>query len=173
MFYKKKANAKVETMEKEIGKLEQSGILFEIQIPEFKQISLCRNNIKVLKSLWDFICFVRSTFENWKKTLWREINGDSMETECKKFNKELRAFDKEMRSWEAYTGAENEVKNMMTSLRAVTELQNPAIRERHWQELMKATGVKFSLTESTTFSDMLTLNLHKFEDEVIKTFKRN
>jgi dynein heavy chain len=89
-----------------------------------------------------------------------------METECKKFNKEMRAFDKEMRTWEAYLGAENEVKNMMTSLRAVTELQNPAIRERHWQELMKATGVKFSLTESTTFSDMLTLNLHKFEDEV-------
>ena len=153
-------------MEKVILKLEQSGVLFEIQIPEFKQILLCRNNVKLLKTLWDFISIVRTTFENWKQTKWREINGDSMETECKKFSKELRSFDKEMRSWDVYIGAENEVKNMITSLRAIIELQNPAIRERHWQELMKATGVNFTMTVSTTFSDMLTLNLHKFEDEV-------
>ena len=162
----KKLNVKCNAMEKVILKLEQSGVLFEIQIPEFKQILLCRNNVKLLKTLWDFISIVRTTFENWKQTKWREINGDSMETECKKFSKELRSFDKEMRSWDVYIGAENEVKNMITSLRAIIELQNPAIRERHWQELMKATGVNFTMTVSTTFSDMLTLNLHKFEDEV-------
>ena len=153
-------------MENEIQKLDQSGVLFEIQIPEYKQILQCRKEIKLLKNIWDYTHIVRSTFENWKQTKWREINGDSMETECKKFTKELRSLDKEMRVWDAYIGAENEVKNMMTSLRAVTELQNPAIRERHWVELMKATGVKFSMNEDTTFSDMLTLNLHNFEDEV-------
>ncbi|CAF5175903.1 unnamed protein product, partial [Rotaria magnacalcarata] len=46
-------------------------------------------------------------------------------------------LDKEMRAWNAYSGLDDAVKNMMTSLRAVTELQNPAIRERHWLELMK------------------------------------
>lgn len=29
----------------------------------------------------------------------------------------------------------------MTSLRAVTDLQNPAIKDRHWVELMMATKV--------------------------------
>ena len=33
------------------------------------------------------------------------------------------------------------VKNMLTSLRAVAELQNPAIRERHWRQLMNSTKV--------------------------------
>lgn len=32
---------------------------------------------------------------------------------------------------------------MLTSLKAVSELQNPAIRERHWQQLMKSTKVIF------------------------------
>lgn len=31
---------------------------------------------------------------------------------------------------------------MLTSLRAVAELQNPAIRERHWDQLMRTTKVK-------------------------------
>lgn len=30
---------------------------------------------------------------------------------------------------------------MLTSLRAVAELQNPAIRERHWDQLMRTTKV--------------------------------
>ena len=53
-----------------------------------------------------------------------------------------RGLDKEMRAWDTYTGVESTVKNMITSLKAVGELQNPAIRERHWDQLMAATGVR-------------------------------
>ncbi|CAF0714705.1 unnamed protein product [Brachionus calyciflorus] len=157
---------KVLKMETEMTKLDKSAQLFEVQVPDFKQIKQCRKDVKLLKSLWDYINIVRSTFDDWKKTKWREINADSMDAECKKFAKEIRSLDKEMRAWDAYTGVENDVKNLMTSLRAVTELQNPAIRDRHWQELMQATGVRFTMDDSTTFSDLLALNLHKFEDEV-------
>lgn len=55
------------------------------------------------------------------------------------------ALDKEMRSWETYILLEKTVKNMLTSLKAVSELQNPAIRERHWQQLMKSTKVRYLL----------------------------
>ncbi len=153
-------------MEQEMVKLDQSAQLFEVQVPDLKQIKQCRKEIKLLKTLWDYINIVRSTFDDWKQTKWREINADSMDSECKKFAKEIRGLDKEMRAWDSYTGVENDVKNLMTSLRAVTELQNPAIRERHWQELMSATGVRFTMDDGTTFADLLALNLHKFEDEV-------
>ena len=46
-----------------------------------------------------------------------------------------------MRAWDAFTGLDSMVKNMVTSLRAVGELQNPAIRDRHWEQLMQATQV--------------------------------
>jgi Dynein heavy chain, N-terminal region 2. len=50
-------------------------------------------------------------------------------------------MDKEMRTWDTYITLEATVKNMLTSLRAVGELQNAAIRERHWQQLMTSTKV--------------------------------
>lgn len=71
-----------------------------------------------------------------------------MDIDCKKFAKDIRSLDKEMRSWDAFTGLDNSVKNMITSLRAVNELQNPAIRNRHWQELMQATKVLPALRPS-------------------------
>lgn len=57
----------------------------------------------------------------------------------------LTALDKEMRPWDTYVSLEATVKNMLTSLRAVGELQNPAIRERHWRQLMNSTKVSKGL----------------------------
>lgn len=74
-----------------------------------------------------------------------------MDIECKKFAKDVRLLDKEMRGWDAYLMLESTVKNMLTSLRAVGELQNPAIRERHWIQLMASTKVFTSIIYSLHF----------------------
>lgn len=52
-----------------------------------------------------------------------------------------------MRPWDTYVSLEATVKNMLTSLRAVGELQNPAIRERHWRQLMNSTKVSLEIAE--------------------------
>lgn len=128
-------------MEKEMVELMDSAGLFEVNIPDFKQLKQCRKEIKLLKTLWDYIIMVQSSIDDWKTTFWKEINVEQMDMDCKKFAKDIRALDKEMRAWDSYLGLENTVKNMLTSLRAVSELQNPAIRDRHWQQLMLATKV--------------------------------
>jgi dynein heavy chain len=81
-------------------------------------------------------------------------------------HQDVRGLDKTMRGWHAYLGLETTVKNMLTSLRAVGELQNSAIRDRHWDQLVQATRVKFTMSDETTLADLLSLNLHNFEDEV-------
>lgn len=50
-------------------------------------------------------------------------------------------MDKEVREWSVYTHVETLIKNMITSLRVLIELQNPAMKERHWVELMEVTNV--------------------------------
>lgn len=50
-------------------------------------------------------------------------------------------MDKEVRDWSVYTHVENLIKNMITSLRVLIELQNPAMKKRHWAELMDVTNV--------------------------------
>lgn len=50
-------------------------------------------------------------------------------------------MDKDIRSWSLYTDIESSIRNMMTSLRALVELQNPAMKDRHWEELMDITKV--------------------------------
>jgi dynein heavy chain len=50
-------------------------------------------------------------------------------------------MDKEVRDWSVYTYVESLIKNMMTSIRTLAELRNPATKERHFVELMGITNV--------------------------------
>ncbi|XP_062977556.1 dynein axonemal heavy chain 17 [Elgaria multicarinata webbii] len=156
----------ITAMEKEMEALSKSASLFEVSVPDYKQLKACHKEVRLLKELWDMIVLVNQSINDWKTTKWKEINVEQMDLDCKKFAKDVRGLDKEMRAWDAFVGLDNTVKNMITSLRAVSDLQNPAIRDRHWKELMQATQVKFTMSDETTLADLLQLNLHKFEDEV-------
>ena len=160
------ANIMIERLENEVKELQSEAALFEVQVPDFPLTKQCRKENKMLKQLWDYIFLVRTSFDEWKTTPWVQIDVENMDMECKKFAKDIRGLDKEMRTWNAYIGLETTVKNMLTSLRAVGELQNSAIRERHWQQLVQATKVQFSMNDDTNLADLLNLNLHNFEDEV-------
>ncbi|KAJ8736094.1 hypothetical protein PYW08_006750 [Mythimna loreyi] len=163
-------------LEEEMRGIQESGSLFEVNVPEFKLLKQCRKELRMLKQLWDYVHIVRTSIEDWKTTPWRKIDVENMDIECKKFAKEIRLLDKEMRGWDTYISLEATVKNMLTSLRAVGELQNPAIRERHWDQLMSTTKslaalpreltVRIVMDMNTTLADLLALNLHECEEEV-------
>ncbi|KAF2900340.1 hypothetical protein ILUMI_05842 [Ignelater luminosus] len=161
-----KSNKEITDMEEELATLTSQATLFDVQVLEYKSLKLTRKEIKQIKQLWDFVNIVMSNMDEWKTTPWKKIDVEGMEMELKKYGKEVRQMDKELRGWDVYIQMENIIKNMLTSLRAVTELQNPAIRERHWIQLMQATKVKFSMDDSTTLNDLLALNLHEYEEEV-------
>ncbi|XP_015735401.1 dynein heavy chain 17, axonemal [Coturnix japonica] len=161
-----KEERNIAAMEREMAALSESAGLFEVPVPEYKQLKVCRRDVRLLKHLWDMIVLVNTSIDDWKTTKWKDINVEQMDIDCKKFSKDIRGLDKEMKSWDAFIGLDNSMKNMMTSLRAVNDLQNPAIRDRHWRELMQATKVKFTMSEDTTLADLLKLHLHNFEDEV-------
>uniref|UniRef100_A0A8D3BTI9 Dynein axonemal heavy chain 11 n=1 Tax=Scophthalmus maximus TaxID=52904 RepID=A0A8D3BTI9_SCOMX len=151
-------------MEAEMKKLQDTADLFEVSFPDYKQLRQCRSDIILVKAVWDMVIF--TSIEDWTKTPWKEINVEQMDMELRRFAKVRRMLDKEVRVWDVYMGLESTVKNLLTSLRAVNELQNSAVRERHWQQLMNTTGVRFVMGDGTTLGDLLELQLHRVEDEV-------
>ncbi|NXO51687.1 DYH9 protein, partial [Aramus guarauna] len=156
----------IKQMESAMTSIYESAGLFEVTVPDYKQLKQCRKELCLLKELWDMISLVNTSLDDWQTTKWVDINVENMDLECKKFARDIRNLDKEMRAWDAFTGLDSKVKNMLTALKAVAELQNPAIRERHWNQLMQMTGVRFVMDSDTTLADLLKLNLHNFEDEV-------
>ncbi|XP_069735049.1 LOW QUALITY PROTEIN: hydrocephalus-inducing protein homolog [Phaenicophaeus curvirostris] len=134
-----KQQASIAALEREMAALSESAGLFQVSVPEYKQLKAWHREVRLLKELWDMINLVNMTIDGWKTTKWKDINVEQMDRDCKTFAKKIQSLDKEMRSWDAFTGLDSSVKNILTSLRAVKELQHPAIRDQHWQEIMEAT----------------------------------
>uniref|UniRef100_UPI00398F1A35 dynein axonemal heavy chain 11 n=1 Tax=Pristiophorus japonicus TaxID=55135 RepID=UPI00398F1A35 len=153
-------------IEAEMHSLQETAELFEVNVSDYKQLKQCCSDIVLLKSVWDMVFFVQTSIDDWTKTQWKQINVEQMDMELRRFAKEMKTLDKEVRVWHVYIGLASTVKNMLTSLRAVTELQNPAVRVRHWQQLMNATGVSFVMDADTTLGDLLALQLYRVEEEV-------
>lgn len=93
------------------------------------------------QQLWDFVNVIESCVGNWKRTAWKRLDVEEIEQQCKRFSKDIRSLGKLIRTWKPFIYIERVLRNLVTSLRAITELQNTAIKDRHWLELMKLTGV--------------------------------
>jgi len=136
-----KSHDQIKSLENEYQDICSAAGLFEVQVLEPKALKQCRKEIRFAKHLWDYIYIVEESIEDWKKTPWQKINVENMDLECKRMAKEIKATDKDVKSWDIFTNLELTIRNLISSLKSVAELQNPSIRERHWRELMAATKV--------------------------------
>lgn len=141
--------------------------LFKINVgPNDALMKQCRKETKILKLVWDYWYSMQYRIHLWENTLWSKIDVESVEGECKRIAKEVRAIDACCKEWEPYATLEGELINLMTSLRVLTSIQNPSIKERHIDELRGIVGYYFEINEQTTFNDLVLLKLHLHEDEV-------
>ena len=54
-----------------------------------------------MKQLWDYMFLVRTCIDDWRTTLWSNIDVENMDMECKKFAKVIGyAFDMAIRSYD-------------------------------------------------------------------------
>ncbi|EDV95038.1 GH23822 [Drosophila grimshawi] len=146
--------------------------LLDIDEPDTTTLQHCRTELRRVKQLWDFVRVIESCIVDWHATPWLRIDTDDMEHECKKFTRDLRTLDKCIREWAPYVYIVGVLRDLVASLRAVTELQNPAITERHWLELMQLSKLSYKCNTSTTLEQLLSLQLQQHEEDIKNTVDR-
>ncbi|XP_039966059.1 dynein beta chain, ciliary [Bactrocera tryoni] len=157
-------------------------VLLGIDAADPTTLQLCSAELRRIKQLWDYVHVIEASIVEWHATPWHSIDTDELETECKKFTRDLRTLDKCIRDWAPYIYIVDILKELMASLRAITELQNPAISERHWLELMQATKLtqthtveyllSFKSNKNASLEQLLQLQLHQHEEEIKNTVDR-
>ena len=163
------ADVEVSELETELSDLTNLANMFEFPkaIQEATEcIAECREDLGMVKDIWDFSALVEQQFTKWRETLWTDINTAAMEDATKAFQKDVKGLPKKLRSTDAFIGLDDSVKNFLTSVPLVADLRSPDMRDRHWKSLMQVTGKEFVIDDSFSLDSLLALELHKFEDEV-------
>lgn len=62
---------------------------------------------------------------------------------------------------------EGKMKAFKEALPLMTDLKNEALRERHWKQLMKETGIEFDMNPDTfTLANLFAMELHRFNEVI-------
>ncbi|VUZ51820.1 unnamed protein product, partial [Hymenolepis diminuta] len=99
-----------------------------------------RREMKTNKKLWDLVNTFNSYSASWKTQPWKQVNFEEIEDVIRVISLEMRSAEKDVRRWPLYKDFERALKDFGTSISAVSDLQNSAVKDRHWAELMQDTG---------------------------------
>eukprot|EP00882_Tetradesmus_deserticola_P010125 GHRQ01010697.1.p1 GENE.GHRQ01010697.1~~GHRQ01010697.1.p1 ORF type:complete len:387 (+),score=127.04 GHRQ01010697.1:1021-2181(+) len=105
----------------------------------FKEL---HEDLVAVKGVWDCIMLCETQFQSWRQTLWCNISTSDMEEGAKQFVKEVKLLPKTVRDEDVFKGLDSMVKNFLVSVPLVADLRSPAMRDRHWQQLMEATKAR-------------------------------
>ncbi len=155
----KAINAKSE----ELNNLER---LFTLPVSKQRALNDSKQDLVLLKRVWDVAQFVEGIFEAWDAMLWDKIETGDLLEQVKQLQNLVKKLPKECKNWEVTRNLEARIKNMNTVLPLIDQLHSPSMQDRHWNMLKIAVKVNFDKGADFCFKDLLDLQLHKFADDV-------
>jgi dynein heavy chain len=151
--------------------------LFELQVSKYSEMTDTRNELRLLKNVWDNKALVQFAYESWNPQLWHDIKTEDLDDVNKLLLKNLRKMGNDfpvVKGWVAYRSIEDMIKSMNVCLPLINELHSPAMRDRHWKSLAKVCKVKAIDPNDPKFcfEDAINLKLNEHAEdceEIVET----
>jgi len=156
----------VEEQEDEAAEIQANGELLEFTVNPFKNLSLVKQDLELLRSVWETAHTIEMSLSKWKNTLWSEIDVALLSNECEGFQKTIRKTEKRAKDWGVFTGLEQLIKSVANTIPIMDQLRNDKLRPRHWNRLREVTGIDFKGSVDLKLGDILNKDLLKFGDDI-------
>ncbi len=133
-----------------------------------KVLGQIKDDVNSCRSLWKFEEQRILQAEIHLSQRWGDVRPSDMEDEVKALTKKLREVKVE-RKCDAYLGIQDILKKWGIFCPLMSELRDPAMRDRHWTQLMGLTGKTVAISGALLLRDMWNMELHKNPDAVEET----
>jgi dynein heavy chain, axonemal len=80
-----------------------------------------------------------------------------LEEAASRFGKNVTKLGRDMKSWEIWQETKDRIDAFKKTMPLISDLRNPAMRPRHWQELMKTIQTQFDPTSNAFTLDSIVL----------------
>eukprot|EP00796_Vickermania_ingenoplastis_P003819 gene3823-2705_t len=142
--------------------------LFGLPVHKYPELVKTRKELELLDKLYTLYINVLQKVKGYNDILWCDLDFDAVCEEVSVFVSQCKRLPKSLRDWDAYVELKKILDDFMELQPVIQELKNPAVVERHWQEVMKVSGHKWR-TDPDLFKlqDLVDANLLVVIEEVI------
>ncbi|CAH8588474.1 Dynein heavy chain 10, axonemal [Schistosoma haematobium] len=154
----------LEIKRKELTSAEQ---LFNLPLTQYPQLINIQKELNGLDQLFNIYLKQKQAREEWSQILWRDLNISILQNGVESYLKDLRNLPKSVRTLPIGRVVFEQIRTFRDSLPLFLDLKNEALRERHWNELMRKTGQTFDMNPETfTLANIFSMELHRFTDQI-------
>ncbi|KAJ3054227.1 Dynein heavy chain 2, axonemal [Rhizoclosmatium hyalinum] len=138
----------------------QKGLrVFKLEQPPSKEIGQINSELESLQQIWQLTSDWVTVWEDWRTKPFLTLDASEMEESVQKFLKKLQKMGKEMKEWgkysvplrknnanddaDVYVNLREKISQTRRTIPVLTDLKNPAMRDRHWNQIMEETGKTF------------------------------
>jgi dynein heavy chain len=134
-------------------------------------LSMSESELVLLDKNWNLVEEWSGMWDGWKYGKFKEIDADDMEAQAAAFGKRIlklgKEDDKKAMKWGVWNQMKATVEQFKKSLPMITDLKNPGLRQRHWDQLIEKVGQTFDPTsDDFTLEKVFDLKLPLYVDDV-------
>eukprot|EP01135_Chromosphaera_perkinsii_P009070 Nk52_evm1s1607 gene=Nk52_evmTU1s1607 len=152
--------------QKEKDDLVQAQKLFDLPITPYPRLQEMEKKVQNLEIIMDLYSRQKASKDEWSDMKWSELDVSTISQGIEAYSKELKRMPKEIQGFSTFANVSESISDFKDSLPLLQDLKNDALRGRHWQELMKATGKSFSVDDNLTLSMLFSMELHRYSDKI-------
>ncbi|EFJ08553.1 hypothetical protein SELMODRAFT_185288 [Selaginella moellendorffii] len=141
--------AKVEVFQQRSQSLWAGMSIFGMEKLSNKDNAATLKELELLKGMWFLKREWQEAFDSWKDCLFSELDAASMESSASIFSKRVFKIGRDTKGWPVWQDLKETIDAFKSTLPLTVDLRNPAMRLRHWEQLMETVGQRFDPYSST------------------------
>ncbi|KAJ3325086.1 Dynein heavy chain 2, axonemal, partial [Blyttiomyces sp. JEL0837] len=148
--------------------------VFKLEQAPNKEIGQISNELDLLQQIWQLSQEWSTVWEGWRLKPFLGLDATEMEDSIQKFLKRIQKMGKEMKDWDVYNNLKEKISQCRRTIPILQDLKNPAMRERHWSQIMDEVGKTFDpKSDDFTLEKILELGLDQSTEPIFELLEDN
>ncbi|KAJ3172703.1 Dynein heavy chain 2, axonemal, partial [Geranomyces variabilis] len=141
--------------------------VFQLEHPPSKDVEAVCNSLELLSQIWTLYQEWTQVYEKWRTRPFLSLDSAEIDESVQGFLKRLNKMGKEMKEWDVFQNLRDRVQHTRRTLPLFQDMKNPALRERHWAELMDEVGKTFDPAGADfTLEKILDMGLDQYAESI-------
>ncbi|XP_039193883.1 dynein heavy chain 2, axonemal isoform X2 [Crotalus tigris] len=157
------------TMKEEENALRSNLGIFKIDQPASKDLQKLERELDYIQQVWEITKEWEVHWEEWKNGSFKTLKTEVMENTAFALFRKLNKLSKELkdRNWEIIETSKAKIEQFKRTMPLITDLRNPALRERHWDQVKDLVLRTFDQdAEDFRLENIIELGLDKHVEKV-------
>uniref|UniRef100_A0A8C4Z8H0 Dynein, axonemal, heavy chain 2 n=1 Tax=Gadus morhua TaxID=8049 RepID=A0A8C4Z8H0_GADMO len=161
--------AQLESQKEEEGTLRQGLNIFKIVQPPSKDLQALEKDLESLQQVWEASQQWSSNWKQWKTGAFLSLQTETMESTAQDMFKHVTKLSRELKDkkWDIVESTRKNIEQFKRTIPLITDLKNPALRDRHWNEIRQELQCSVEHTSPEfTLEKMVSLGLDQHADKI-------